>query len=306
VSDIPVKHWSRPDGCRRKLLPPLVFTERNRSIVLQLVSAMSSPECKFCGHDNPASAKYCNECAAPLHLKPCNECEAVNDRAATRCYKCGADLQERALVEETLETGRQQSSVDLPASRTTRFSQQPQRSHSQDAHAVDTRLSHVRREGVRVVTDLVELFAHERPFSVAPWFSAPKALAQRNDVRVREATDQRHFVIRVALSTILVASLTTAGYLTYRYSADVGSNAKKDSRSSADASRTPAAAGVASASKTLGASTATMAAKMPIAGPGDTAASSITEGRIRTLTPENNTKDSPDSKAEVSFAFEIA
>ena len=46
--------------------------------------------CPFCDHRNPAGAKFCNECAAPLHLKPCSQCHAINDHAATNCYKCGA------------------------------------------------------------------------------------------------------------------------------------------------------------------------------------------------------------------------
>ena len=46
--------------------------------------------CAFCDHRNPVGAKFCNDCASPLHLKPCKQCDAVNDQAATDCYKCGA------------------------------------------------------------------------------------------------------------------------------------------------------------------------------------------------------------------------
>ena len=46
--------------------------------------------CAFCEHHNPAGAKFCNECASPLHLKPCQQCDAVNDQGATSCYRCGA------------------------------------------------------------------------------------------------------------------------------------------------------------------------------------------------------------------------
>lgn len=45
--------------------------------------------CRFCRQDNPAGAKFCIECGAPMHLKSCDACSAVNDRAATRCHKCG-------------------------------------------------------------------------------------------------------------------------------------------------------------------------------------------------------------------------
>jgi ribosomal protein L40E len=46
--------------------------------------------CPFCDHRNPAGAKFCNDCASPLHLKPCRHCDAVNHASATACYKCGA------------------------------------------------------------------------------------------------------------------------------------------------------------------------------------------------------------------------
>ena len=46
--------------------------------------------CPFCNRRNPAGAKFCNDCGSPLDLKPCNQCDAVNDQAATTCYKCGA------------------------------------------------------------------------------------------------------------------------------------------------------------------------------------------------------------------------
>src|SRR5437762_10899121 len=64
-------------------------------------SPMFSSSCVFCGNGNPAGAKFCNECASPLHLKPCNECDAINDRLAESCYKCGADFpMERATIEK--------------------------------------------------------------------------------------------------------------------------------------------------------------------------------------------------------------
>ena len=47
--------------------------------------------CPFCDRHNPVGAKFCNDCASPLNLKPCKQCNAVNDQAATNCYKCGAE-----------------------------------------------------------------------------------------------------------------------------------------------------------------------------------------------------------------------
>lgn len=53
---------------------------------------MLIPQCLFCGHTNPADAKYCNECGSPLHLKLCKQCEAINDTAAKTCHKCGTAI----------------------------------------------------------------------------------------------------------------------------------------------------------------------------------------------------------------------
>ena len=47
--------------------------------------------CSFCDHRNPAGARFCNDCASPLQLKPCKRCDAVNHASATACYRCGAN-----------------------------------------------------------------------------------------------------------------------------------------------------------------------------------------------------------------------
>src|SRR5262245_62880155 len=49
-------------------------------------------QCPFCERANPADAKFCNACGAPLHLLPCPECGAVNDAAAAACHQCAASL----------------------------------------------------------------------------------------------------------------------------------------------------------------------------------------------------------------------
>src|SRR5690348_9423062 len=46
--------------------------------------------CAFCDHRNPHDARFCNDCASPLHLKPCKACDAVNADTAMRCHQCGA------------------------------------------------------------------------------------------------------------------------------------------------------------------------------------------------------------------------
>ena len=62
---------------------------------------MTSSTCCFCAHLNPVGAKFCNECASPLHLRPCRACDAVNARDAQACYRCGAALQATPDVRES-------------------------------------------------------------------------------------------------------------------------------------------------------------------------------------------------------------
>ena len=54
--------------------------------------SMHPSQCAFCGHDNPVSAKFCNECGSPLHLALC-PCGAINEVTDTRCHECGAPLE---------------------------------------------------------------------------------------------------------------------------------------------------------------------------------------------------------------------
>ncbi|NDP39162.1 MAG: hypothetical protein GZ093_10510 [Rhodoferax sp.] len=49
-------------------------------------------QCLFCRHLNPAGASFCNDCGSQLNLQPCEQCGAIDDRAATNCYKCGAEF----------------------------------------------------------------------------------------------------------------------------------------------------------------------------------------------------------------------
>ncbi len=82
---------------------------------------MLLPQCFFCKHLNPAGAKFCNDCGSPLHLKPCSECEAINDQAATNCYRCGKD---HPVLISTVE-----ASAMLPSSSTTESIDVPSRHH---------------------------------------------------------------------------------------------------------------------------------------------------------------------------------
>ena len=50
---------------------------------------MPRQRCRFCAHDNPEGARFCNDCGSPLHLRPCPACDGVNDDAASHCFQCG-------------------------------------------------------------------------------------------------------------------------------------------------------------------------------------------------------------------------
>jgi hypothetical protein len=45
--------------------------------------------CGFCHQDNPADAKYCNACGAPLGATPCTHCGTTNEASSTTCRTCG-------------------------------------------------------------------------------------------------------------------------------------------------------------------------------------------------------------------------
>jgi hypothetical protein len=45
--------------------------------------------CGFCHQGNPADAKYCNACGAPLAAVPCTHCGTTNEAGATACRTCG-------------------------------------------------------------------------------------------------------------------------------------------------------------------------------------------------------------------------
>lgn len=50
--------------------------------------------CQYCEHANPADAKFCAGCGAPLHLVPCPHCGAVNQKTSKSCYQCHGELRE--------------------------------------------------------------------------------------------------------------------------------------------------------------------------------------------------------------------
>ena len=54
--------------------------------------------CQYCEHANPADAKFCAGCGAPLHLIPCPHCGAVNQKSSKNCYQCHGELRENTEI----------------------------------------------------------------------------------------------------------------------------------------------------------------------------------------------------------------
>jgi len=52
-----------------------------------------STQCPYCEHVSPEGSKFCNECGAALHLRPCAHCGALNDVSLVEaCGRCGESL----------------------------------------------------------------------------------------------------------------------------------------------------------------------------------------------------------------------
>ncbi|RTL58039.1 MAG: zinc ribbon domain-containing protein [Rhodocyclaceae bacterium] len=49
-------------------------------------------QCPCCDHKNKPGARYCGECGAALHLRPCPQCGRMDDVTATVCAACHAAL----------------------------------------------------------------------------------------------------------------------------------------------------------------------------------------------------------------------
>lgn len=70
-------------------------------MLMSPATALARPlnQCPYCDHVSPANSKFCNECGAALHLKPCQHCGAVNDVTLTNvCARCNGALNEGSAV----------------------------------------------------------------------------------------------------------------------------------------------------------------------------------------------------------------
>jgi hypothetical protein len=259
---------------------------------------MFASQCLFCGHANPAGAKFCNDCASPLHLKPCEQCDAINDKPATICYKCGAELPgqlsataassappaaDAALASSASGDG------DIDSGHT------PLLQRATEALNVLPRPSGSELAGAR--THDVEVVAREprrlTP-SVTPFFSMEQRTGHVIPVRHFVAIAQRSRIARGALPPLLVGALALSGYYIYRNAQlDVGgSSSAIRTLSSAVPAKTGAPATVSLG--TVGLSTEATSRPGPVVAPeSDVAGSQVAQGQIRTTGSESVHPETP-------------
>lgn len=85
-------------------------------MLMSPATALARPlnQCPYCDHVSPANSKFCNECGAALHLKPCQHCGAVNDVTLTSvCARCNGALNEGTAV-ALVEAAQPQMSPERP------------------------------------------------------------------------------------------------------------------------------------------------------------------------------------------------
>jgi hypothetical protein len=188
------------------------------------VLSVFPPQCPFCAHPNPAAAKFCNECGAPLHLRPCNRCEAVNNQVAKNCYKCGMALSmpstapEAAPVWTALDTAVVSASLgDLC------FESGQARLSEAATESRDVRLRQSGDETATARDGTVEPITHG-PRSpgedMTPPLSTEDRAADAIPLHDPGAATGRHPLSRSALAVVLSAALLTAvggsAYYVYR------------------------------------------------------------------------------------------
>ena len=281
-----------------------------RDIAIPVIAMLSS-KCLFCGRVNPGDAKFCNDCASPLHLKPCHECDAINDRSTQSCYKCGADFPVQiattqegpATLESQAPSGRSrvgefQRDPGLSlGSEGTLFDRDPGLPPTSAEGTIEAHARRLRREAKQAPAHEVEVIARERPPGgrITRLFPAVERATQVVPVLIRETKSGRSRVARAALSTLLVIAVALSGYFVYRSSTQPGDRlqATQSNPSNADAVRTPSSVGVppnspasigrGASGVAIGGSTGTGA---PVAPQTDEAASPVRQGRIRTSVPD--------------------
>jgi hypothetical protein len=179
------------------------------------------PQCPFCAHTNPAGAKFCNECGAPLHLMPCNRCEAVNNQVAKNCYKCGSSLSMPCTAAEAAPA--------WPALDTIAASASPDDLYFESAHAPlaesvterqDVRLRQSGEETAAAGDCAVEVIA-DAPRSAGEAMASPVRAADAIPLHDLGVATGPHPLSRLALAVVSSVALLTAvgvsAYYAYRH-----------------------------------------------------------------------------------------
>ena len=259
---------------------------------------MFASQCLFCGHANPAGAKFCNDCASPMHLKPCNRCDAINDLPANNCYKCGAEFPTQVSATETPPApAAAEGVVAASSSSEGAFEHGYTRLPDSAAAALDV-LRHRSRSGpAGGRAEEVEVVVRKpRPLAgrMTPFFSAEQRATHVVPVRQLVATARRPRIVHRTLSALLVVVLAVSGYFVYRAQrGDWLTTEQTDAAGTSSATRTSSSAAPAKidsqATASLGmagtSGEATSGVASPVASPSGVTGSQVTEGRIRTTEP---------------------
>jgi hypothetical protein len=236
---------------------------------------MFASQCLFCGHANPARAKFCNACAAPLHFKPCKQCGAINDLPATNCLKCGAEFAaqlsatepppasappEVAVASSPASDGDlERGYVPLPKLATEILEALQRRSGNGHTEGRAKEVEVVAREPRRLASRVTPFFSVEQRatqvFSllgtgallllVATAIALVKAAFWVVPVRHFVAAAGPPRIARVMLPAFLVVLLAVSGYYIYRYPPGPGdglNTGQPEPAGTSDAIRTPSPA----------------------------------------------------------------
>jgi hypothetical protein len=249
---------------------------------------MSSETCGFCGHGNPAGAKYCNECAFPAHLWRCKQCDTVNERSAPSCPRCGAAQVVEEVEDDPLESLTFDSELDFGPS--TLGGGDPARAQGASADSSRIQIADLRR-GSSAATEVVEILAHKSATGawVTPSFFPPQHAAPTVALRATDTKVRRRRAIPIAITTVLITAGAVGLYLSGTGPGGDGTPTGRNSHANGDA--TQVAVPAVDRTGTGAAVLATV--------PSASAPSSVIEGRIRML-------DKPGPEKENSAVASLA
>jgi ribosomal protein L40E len=202
---------------------------------------MLPTHCAVCEHKNPPDAKFCNECGSPLHLTSCRHCGAVNDRAATHCYSCGAQIPASSMAAEAAPVS---TVLDATAA-----------SKILSDIGVESRRAPLAESAVASL-EVLEQRSSNETVSVsehaAPVISMTQRVADVVPLPSVVTTSGPHLRFRAILPALLVVAVALSAYYVYRYPLQRGDWLRHGPPepavpASADAGRTPSASSAADA-----------------------------------------------------------